>query len=233
MQDTELIHHLLGLSEPWSVERVELNLDDRRLDIWATHGSGVTWSCPECSVTSPTRDHAAERLWRHLDSCQFETYIHARIPRVACAEHGVRQILVPWAEPDSRFTKQFERLAVGILAECRVSGTAAVLGLSWDEAQGMRERAARRREARKSAKLTENRNTGERLPPIEAAEVFDAPSNGLDAHSHSRTSNGRASNGNGTKPARHSQASGKNQSAGLSQCQPGISRRGKLHRRAG
>jgi len=233
MQDTELIHHLLGLSEPWSVERVELNLGDRRLDIWATHATGVTWSCPECSVASPTRDHAAERLWRHLDSCQFETYIHARIPRVACAEHGVRQILVPWAEPDSRFTKQFERLAVGILAECRVSGTAAVLGLSWDEAQGMRERAARRREARKSAKLSEGRTAGEGFSRIESGEVFAAPSNGSEAHPHVRTSNGRSSNGNGAKPARPSQASGKTQASGHSQCQQGISRPRKLHRRAG
>ena len=228
MQDTELIHHLLGLPEPWSVERVELNHDDRRLDIWAIHNVGVTWSCPECSVASPTRDHAAERLWRHLDSCQFETYIHARIPRVACAEHGVRQILVPWAEPDSRFTKQFERLAVGILAECRVSGTAAVLGLSWDEAQGMRERAARRREARRTAKLPGRVEATDRLSPIASDEAFSAPSNGSDAHGHVRTSNG-----NGTKSARAGQSSGKNQSSGLGQYQPGMGRRGKLHRQAG
>jgi transposase len=181
MQDTELLYNLLGLQEPWSVERVELNLEDRRLDVWATHTMGVTWTCPECALASPTRDHAAERLWRHLDSCQFETYIHARIPRVACREHGVRQIHVPWAEPDSRFTKQFERLAVGILAECKVSGTAAVLGLTWDEAQGMRERAARRREARKHARGLESRAAGQAM---------------------SRLGNGRtSSNGNGSHPS--------------------------------
>jgi transposase len=179
MQDTELFYNLLGLQEPWSVERVELNLEDRRLDVWAIHTPGVSWICPECALASPTRDHAAERLWRHLDSCQFETYIHARIPRVVCREHGVRQIHVPWAEPDSRFTKQFERLAVGILAECKVSGTAAVLGLTWDEAQGMRERAVRRREARKHARGVQSRTAAQAMPRLGNGGT---PSNGNGSH---------------------------------------------------
>ena len=29
-------------------------------------------------------------------------------PRVACAEHGVAAAQVPWAEPGSRFTRDFE-----------------------------------------------------------------------------------------------------------------------------
>jgi len=227
MQGTDLINYLLGLSDPWSVERVELNLEDRRLDIWAIHAAGVAWTCPECSTASPTRDHAAERLWRHLDSCQFETYIHARIPRVACADHGVRQILVPWAEPDSRFTKQFERLAVGILAECRVSGTAAVLGLSWDEAQGMRERAARRREARRNARVVENRSSAEGLSQMETGEIAEGSSNGL-SQPRTRVSNG---NGNGTSAPRPSQVANKTQPTGHRQYRAGS--RSKLHRHAG
>ena len=43
----------------------------------------------------PVYDHAAERAWRHLE---FVTYLHARPPRVACPDHGVRQVRLPWAE---------------------------------------------------------------------------------------------------------------------------------------
>ena len=32
----------------------------------------------------PTFDHADERTWRHLDTCQFQTHLHAEIPRVQC-----------------------------------------------------------------------------------------------------------------------------------------------------
>jgi transposase len=153
MRDTELYRHLLGLLEPWTVDRVELNVTERRVDVWASHPAGVAWSCPDCAYTGPIRDHAEERTWRHLDSCHFQTYLHARIPRVACPTHKVRQVRVPWAEPDSRFTRLLERLAIDLLLECDVSGAAGILGLSWDEAWGIQERAVKRGQARKGARV--------------------------------------------------------------------------------
>ena len=153
MRDTELYRHLLGLLEPWTVDRVELNVTERRVDVWTVHPPGVSWPCPEGDYTGPVRDHAEERTWRHLDSCHFQTYLHARIPRVACPTHKVRQVRVPWAEPDSRFTRLFERLAIDLLLECDVSGAASILGLSWDEAWGIQERAVTRGQARKEARV--------------------------------------------------------------------------------
>jgi transposase len=134
---------LTPLSEPWKVERVAVNSTERRLDIWATHQTRLTWACPECGYLGPCRDHALERFWRHLDCAGFEVYLHARIPRVACPTHGVRQTHIPWASQDSRFTRPFERCALDLLATCTVSGTAALLGLTWDEARGIQLRAAR------------------------------------------------------------------------------------------
>ena len=90
MRDTELYRHLLGLLESWTVDRVELNVTERRVDVWTVHPPGVAWPCPEGDNTGPVRDHAEERTWRHLDSCHFQTYLHARIPRVACPTHKVR-----------------------------------------------------------------------------------------------------------------------------------------------
>jgi transposase len=29
-------------------------------------------------------------MWRHLDTCQYQTLIVASVPRVRCREHGVR-----------------------------------------------------------------------------------------------------------------------------------------------
>ncbi len=153
MRDTELYRHLLGLLEPWTVDRVELNVAERRVDVWAVHPPGVSWPCPEGDYTGPVRDHAEERTWRHLDSCHFQTFLHARIPRVACPTHKVRQVRVPWAEPDSRFTRLLERLAIDLLLECDVSGAAGILGLTWDEAWGIQERAVKRGQARKEERV--------------------------------------------------------------------------------
>ena len=149
MQDTALYQYLLGLQSPWTVSRVNLDVSGQRVDVWAEHPEDAAWVCPHCSTPLPLYDHAEERAWRHLDSCQFQTYLHARIPRVACGEHGVVQVLVPWAAPRSRFTLLFERLAIDVLQQCDVSGATRILRISWDEAWGLMERAVTRGRARK------------------------------------------------------------------------------------
>lgn len=115
MRDVDLYQQLLGLVAPWTVARVELSVEGERVDIWAEHASEVRWPCPECAALLSVYDHAEERAWRHLDSCQFKTYLHARVPRIKCPTHGTRQVKLPWAEAHSRFTLLFERLAIDVL----------------------------------------------------------------------------------------------------------------------
>ena len=119
MRDTELYRHLLGLVAPWDAIRVELSVDGGRVDVWAEHPKRTRFGCPECGSALPVYDHAEERAWRHLDSCAFLTYLDARHPRVECPSHGVRQVALPWAEPMSRFTMLFERLAIDVLKGVR------------------------------------------------------------------------------------------------------------------
>lgn len=144
MRDTELYRHLLGLESPWTVSRVELNAKAQRVDVWAEHPEGTRFACPECGAELPVYDHAPERSWRHLDSCQFLTYLHARPPRVECPKDGVRQARLPWAEPKARFTALFERLAIDVLRETDVLGATRILRISWDEAHHLMERAVAR-----------------------------------------------------------------------------------------
>ncbi|MGH9305169.1 MAG: ISL3 family transposase [Acidimicrobiales bacterium] len=144
MDDTELYRHLLGLAAPWEVSRVELSAESARIDVWVDHPRRTRFLCPQCDVELAVYDHAEEREWRHLDSCQFLTYLHARPPRVSCPEHGILQVRLPWAEPLSRFTTLFERLAVDVLKECDVLGAARLLRTSWDETWHLMERAVAR-----------------------------------------------------------------------------------------
>ena len=153
MRDIELYRQLLGLASPWTVTRVELAVKERRVDVWAGHAEGERWPCPECGARLPLYDHTEEREWRHLDSCQFKTYLHARPPRVECAEHGVRQVRLPWAEARARFTTLFERLAIDVLLETDVLGAARILGITWDEAWHIQERAVRRGQQAKAPRV--------------------------------------------------------------------------------
>ncbi|MDY0281118.1 MAG: transposase, partial [Salinivirgaceae bacterium] len=153
MRDTELYAQILGVKAPWFVDKVDLKVSENSVDIWLDHGPGERWPCPECGKLLPCRDHAGERVWRHLDTCQFKTLLHARVPRVECPEHGVHQVLVPWAEPRSRFTLLMEGWIIDVLTECAtVEGSRRLLKLTWDEVWGVMERAVRRGLLRKEAR---------------------------------------------------------------------------------
>ena len=152
MRDTELYQNLLGIVSPWSVDSVTMDVTKQRVDVTVSHPPKMLFPCPECGTESPVFDHAEERVWRHLDSCQFFTYLHARIPRISCSTHGIRQISVPWVEARGRFTKMFERLAIDVLKACDVSSAAALLRISWDEAWRIQKRAVERGLARKQEK---------------------------------------------------------------------------------
>ncbi len=104
---------------------------------------------PECQQASSGYDRKPRR-WRHLDTCQFTTWIEAEIPRVNCPHHGVKQIAVPWGEPGSQFTALFERLAIDLLRACSVKGAATLLRVTWDEAWGIKTRAVTRGLARRT-----------------------------------------------------------------------------------
>jgi transposase len=153
MDSNELYRHLLGLSEPWTVERVELDVARLHVEVYAGHAPGARFACPECGQALAVYDHLAERVWRHLDSCQFLTYLHARPPRVACPEHGVRQVGLPWAEAGSRFTHLFEVLAIDVLLATNVKRAAEILRITWDEAWHLMERAVIRGRAARGAEL--------------------------------------------------------------------------------
>jgi hypothetical protein len=55
------------------VSRVELKTDERRVDLWLEH-EPTRRPCPECGAELAGFDHADERTWRHLDTCQFQTH---------------------------------------------------------------------------------------------------------------------------------------------------------------
>jgi transposase len=148
VDDRALYQAILGLSAPWQVERVELRVEPGEVEVWVAAEAGTPHACPDCEAVSAIHDHV-ERRWRHLDTCQFRTVLCARVPRVRCSTHGVRTTRVPWAEPGSRFTLLFERLAIAWLREATPTAVARRLGVSWDEARGIMARAVRRGLARR------------------------------------------------------------------------------------
>jgi len=151
MRDVELYRAILGLTTPWAVVSVDLDIPGEQVTVKVDAGPGP-FPCPECERVVPGYDRKRRR-WRHLDTCQLVTWIEAEIPRIECPQHGVKQLRVPWAERGSQFTLLLERLAIDLLQECSVQGAAAILRISWDEAWGIKERAVARGLARRGQEV--------------------------------------------------------------------------------
>jgi transposase len=147
MKDIQLYQQILGLVEPWRVESVALKPKEREIEVRVSF-TETLWGCPQCQERMEIHDYE-ERRWRHLDSCQFKTILISRVPVVRCPRHGAQAVAVPWAEKYCRFTRLFERLAIDVMLECSISGACEILRLSWDEADGIKQRAVKRGLARK------------------------------------------------------------------------------------
>src|SRR5256712_4788241 len=143
MQDREVYATILGVQAPWTVARVDVDVAGGAVHVWLARTEGAPAPCPECQTACPIYDHR-EREWRHLDTCQLQTRLHARVPRVECPTHGVVQSPIPWATPGSKFTLLFERLAIDWLREAAVAAVARQLGLGWDAVWGIERRAVAR-----------------------------------------------------------------------------------------
>lgn len=153
MDSVELYRQLLGLNAPWTVERVELDMAKGHVEVHVGHARAQRFACPHCGRELGVYDHLAERVWRHLDSCQFLTYLHARPVRVSCPEHGVHQVALPWAQAGSRFTNLFEALAIDVLLAANVKKAAEILRITWDEAWHLMARAVLRGRTAKGTAL--------------------------------------------------------------------------------
>jgi transposase len=151
IQDRQLYEQILGITSPWFVERVELELEQGEVHVHLNHPVDTQWPCPECGTLCSVYDHQPTRAWRHLDTCQYQTILHAEPPRSNCEKHGPRIVKLPWAEPKSRFTLLFERLAIDWLGAASQKAVAKHLKLSWDEIHGIMERAVQRGLARRES----------------------------------------------------------------------------------
>jgi transposase len=157
MRDIELYEGILGLTPPWVVEEVTLDIGSKSVEVRVGYEEGSIGQ-GETGGRGAVYDHV-ERRWRHLDTCGFETRIVCRVPRVQRIDGKVETIAVPWAGKRSRFTLLYERFALEVLLACRsVSAAAELLGLSWDQLHLIMERAVERGLKRRD--LSELRHVG-------------------------------------------------------------------------
>jgi transposase len=153
MDDKLLFTKILGLRPPWFIQKVMVDDQAQRVEIYVDHEPDIRVRCPVCNTLYGLYDHAPERVYRHLNTCQMQTYIHVRPPRVNCPTHGVKQIGSEFGENGSELSFSLESLVIQVAQECSIEATARLCGLSWDQCWNTLERAVGRGRARKERRV--------------------------------------------------------------------------------
>lgn len=124
----QLFQIALQIEKPWFIEKIEFD-ESKTLHIYMKYERLSKFPCPVCGTPSPVYD-STERTWRHLNFFQYETYIHAPIPRGKCPKDGIKRIEVPWARKETGFTLLFEALVLEMVKYMAVSQVAKLFGMA-------------------------------------------------------------------------------------------------------
>ena len=114
---------------------------------------GQECRCPECGRKAPAYDHAQRpRRWRTMDIGTMPAYIEYAPARVKCPRHGILTASVPWAEPGSRFTAEFEDQVAWLAVHCSMKSVSELMRIDWHTVGSICRRADRRLEEAEGAR---------------------------------------------------------------------------------
>ncbi|MDF2652020.1 MAG: family transposase [Paenibacillus sp.] len=125
-QELNMYQVALGIEEPWYVSYRDLDMETLTLHVGLNFRRGAEFACPNCGKSCKVFDVVDEdRMWRHLNFWQYQTVLHARLPRVKCGACGkVLTVIVDWARPQAGLTWRFESYVMELMKEMPVAAVA-------------------------------------------------------------------------------------------------------------
>jgi transposase len=100
-----------------------------------------TLQCPVCGSREVIAHGDVPRLFRGLPIGSKSTRVFFKVPRVQCLTCQVtRQVVVPFADPQRRYTHAFERYALELSAHMTIQDVAHHLDVGWDTIKDIQKR---------------------------------------------------------------------------------------------
>jgi transposase len=146
----EFYEKVLGLIGDWHVTLVERDDEHKEMRVHVEYKNQYGYHhCPICGYPSKLHDHRVRQI-RHLDTCEYKTFIEVHLPRVECPFHKFQQEKVPFSDGSSHYTKEFENHVIKLLQDgTPVITVARRLDLSWGAIDGIKMRAVERGQRRR------------------------------------------------------------------------------------
>ena len=101
--------------------------------------------CPYCAFSCRARYDRKPRDWRHVSLGKWQVIVRAVLCRLDCPDHGVVTETVPWAEHDSKFTRDFEDLVAWLAREMNKTAVKTLMHIAWATVGNIIERVVARK----------------------------------------------------------------------------------------
>ncbi len=101
--------------------------------------------CGQCGKRAPGYDRSPPRRWKHLPWGRNSVWLTYSPRRVKCRRCGIRTEEVPWADHNSRFTRNFEELVAYLAQVTDKTQVSKLLGISWKAVDAIIGRVVERR----------------------------------------------------------------------------------------
>jgi transposase len=90
--------------------------------------------CPECGWRTRARydRRPVASRWRHLDFGRRRVEVCAQLRRLCCPTHGVRTEAVPFARPETGFTRDFDDLVAWLATKMDKTAICRLARVDWD-----------------------------------------------------------------------------------------------------
>jgi hypothetical protein len=96
MEIKEFYTQSLGIQPPWRVAEVSIVSETRAVEVRVECDPGTLWVDPETGGRATVHGRR-DRRWRHLDTCDFETWAIAKVPRIKLSSgSGLQRLINQW-----------------------------------------------------------------------------------------------------------------------------------------
>ena len=139
MNITNFIRSLLNI-KGYSIENIEIKhifhkktkSEQKVIFIHKKPKKNKVYYCPICHKKCKGYDTQYQsRTWRCRDFFGYKCYIYCPLPRVSCKEHGIITADVPFADHNSKFTKEFEQYVTYFSLHLSKSEVSQIAMIDW------------------------------------------------------------------------------------------------------
>jgi transposase len=127
---TSILYHCFGVAGR-GIHHVHTRFEKGRT-VFRIDQDPTTFHCSQCGSRTVKTKGTVRRVWMTLPIGLRPTFIEWDVQRVVCPVCGVvRQVKVPFADPDRRHTRGFERYVIELCRHMAMQDAAHHLGISW------------------------------------------------------------------------------------------------------